>query len=254
MERLIDTHCHLNDPAFNDTIDAVLERARQKGVVGCIVPSYDRGSLARTQELARLYPGMIYPAFGIHPWFLDEGALRDVKGYLEMPETVCVGEIGLDLSPNMPAGELQESFFTAQLKMAADHLLPVTVHCRKAHERVYELVKTLKDRVTVVMHSFSGSVEMMQRFLEIGCYIAFSGSVTRKTAKKYHRCAAAVPLKRLLLETDAPSIATQTTVASRVEPVHCAEIALKIAEIRDISYDEVCRHSTSNALRVFGIR
>jgi TatD DNase family protein len=254
MNELIDTHCHLNDPAFNDTIDDVLERARQMGVVGCIVPSYDRGSLARTQELARLYPGMIFPGFGIHPWFLDEGALRDVKNYLKMPETVCVGEVGLDLSPNMPAGESQESFFTAQLEMAAHHSLPLTVHCRKAHERVYELVKPFEGRVTVVMHSFSGSVEMMQRFLDLGCYIAFSGSVTRKTAKKYHRCAAVVPLKRLLVETDAPSIATQTTVASRVEPAHCAEIALKIAEIRGIPYGEVCRHSTSNALHVFGIR
>lgn len=254
MEPLIDTHCHLNDPSFNDTIDDVLERARRKGVVGCVVPSYDRESLARTAELAQLNPDILFPGFGIHPWFLDEKALQELETYVKMPETVCLGEVGLDLSPGMPSRNAQEAFFAAQIRMAADYGMPVTVHCRRAHERVYEMVQPYRDRITVIMHSFSGSVEVMKRFLDLGCYISFSGSVTRETAKKYHRCAAAVPADRLLLETDAPSIATQTTPASRVEPVHTAEIASKIADIRGASYTEVCRRSTSNARCVFGKR
>ena len=254
MEPLIDTHCHLNDPSFKDTLDDVLERARGKGVAGCVVPSYDRESLARTAELALFYPGMIFPAFGIHPWFVEEDALQVLESYLEMPEAVCLGEAGLDFSRGMPPREVQDTFFAAQLRMAADHGLPVAVHCRKAHGRVHDMIEPYRDRVDVIMHSFSGSAETMKRFLDLGCYIAFSGSVTRRTAKKYHRCAAAVPLDRLLVETDAPSIATETTVASRVEPAHTAEVAKIIADIRGMSYDEICSRSTSNARRVFGDR
>ncbi len=252
MEKLIDTHCHLNDPSFHDTIDEVLERARKNGIAGCVVPAYDRGSFARTAELARLYPDTIFPGFGIHPWFLDDEALRELELYLKMPETVCLGEVGLDLSPGMPPRDRQEEFFGAQLERAAGHGLPVAVHCRKAHERVYGMLAPYRGRITAIMHSFSGSVEMMKKFLDLGCYISFSGSVTRDTAKKYHRCAVAVPDDRFLIETDAPSIATQTTEASRVEPMHASEVAAKIAGLRGMSVSEVCRLSTLNARHVFG--
>ncbi len=254
MEPLIDTHCHLNDPSFNDMIDDVLERARQRGVLGCVVPSYDRESFARTLELAEFYPETIFPAFGVHPWYLDEKALQELGHYLKMAETVCLGEVGLDLSPGMPSQVIQESFFAAQLRMAADHSLPVAVHCRKAHDRVYDMLKAYQGRIDIIMHSFSGSVEVMNRFIDLGCYIAFSGSVTRATAKKYHRCAASVPLDHLLVETDAPSIATESTIASRVQPAHTAEVAAKIADIRGMPYADICRHSTLNARRVFGGR
>lgn len=254
MDELIDTHCHLNDPSFQDKLGEVLERAGRKGVARCVVPSYDRESLGRTLKMTRIYAGMIFPGFGIHPWYIEDGALQELEKYLRTPEAVCVGEVGLDFSPGMPPRELQESFFKTQLGMAADRSLPVAVHCRKAHDRAYEIVRNLRHPVTLIMHSFSGSVEMMKRFLDFGAYISFSGSVTRDTAKKYHRCAASVPLDRLLVETDAPSIATQTTRASEVEPMHTTEVARKIAEIRGVPYSEICTCSTSNARHAFGGR
>ena len=94
----------------------------------------------------------------------------------------------------------------------------------------------------------------MFKFLDLGFYISFSGSVTRKTATKYHRNAAAVPLDRVLLETDAPSIATETTAASEVEPCHLVEVARKVAEIRGISLEEICAKTTENARRLFALR
>lgn len=127
------------------------------------------------------------------------------------------------------------------------------VHCRKAHERMFNILGAYRGKVTVVLHSFSGSAEVMERFLEIGCYVSFSGSVTRERAKKYHRCARLVPAERFLLETDAPSIATQTTVASLVEPLHTREVAVKVAELRGVSLEEVCRISTESACRLFGL-
>jgi len=177
--------------------------------------------------------------------------LEGLEGYLDSKEAVAVGEIGLDLVPGMAPVEVQERAFVAQLDMAAQRRLPVLVHCRKAHGRMLDILGAYRGRVVAVMHSFSGSVEIMERFLDLGCYISFSGSVTRDSAKKYHRCARVVPPERLLLETDAPSIATQTTVASRVEPLHTVEIAVKVAQLRGVSVEEVCRWSTQNAGRVF---
>lgn len=234
---LIDTHCHLNDPSFADSLDDVLDRARRAGVVRFIIPAYDRVSLPRTLELARLYPGVVFPAFGVHPWYLEDGALDDLGGYLDAEETVAVGEIGLDLAPGMAPVEVQEGAFVAQLDMAAGRGLPVLVHCRKAHERMLDILRDYRGRVTAVLHSFSGSAEVMERFLNLGCYISFSGSVTREKAKKYHRCARLVPAEQFLLETDAPSIATQTTVASLVEPSHAREVAVKVAELRGVSLE-----------------
>ena len=103
------------------------------------------------------------------------------------------------------------------------------------------------------MHSYSGSREMMARFLDLGFYISFSGAVTRRTAKKYHKNAVAVDGDRFVVETDAPSIATETTVASKVEPAHTAEVARRIAGLRAVSFGEICRLTTANAERLFGI-
>lgn len=250
---LIDTHCHLNDPSFANSLDDVLDRARRAGVVQLVVPAYDRASLSGTLELARRYPGVVLPAFGVHPWYLEDGALEELRGYLDSEETVAVGEVGLDLAPGMAPVEVQERVFVTQLDTAAERGLPVLVHCRKAHGMMLDILGAYRGKVTAVLHSFSGSAEVMERFLDLGCYISFSGSVTRERAKKYHRCARLVPAERFLLETDAPSIATQTTVASLVEPSHTREVAVKVAELRGVSPEEVCRLSTQNARRLFGL-
>jgi TatD DNase family protein len=250
---LVDTHCHLNDPSFGDSLDDVLGRARCAGVVQFIVPAYDRASLPRTLELARFYPGVVFPALGLHPWYLEDGGAEELAGYLDSKEVVAVGEIGLDLAPGMAPVEVQERAFVAQLDMAEHRGLPVLVHCRKAHGRMLDILGAYRGKVTAVLHSFSGSAEVMERFLDLGCYISFSGSVTRENARKYHRCARLAPEDRFLLETDAPSIATQTTVASLVEPSHTVEVAMKVAGLRGVSLEEVCRLSTRNARRLFAL-
>ncbi len=252
---LIDTHCHLNDPAFDVTLSDVIARARDVEVEAVVVPAYDMPSLAKTAELASRFPGFIFPAYGIHPWFVEEGVdLDEVYTSLARKGAVAVGEIGLDFSPNLPDIGLQQEFLTRQLDFAADLDLPVLIHCRKAYDALYRIAVPFRGRVKGVLHSFSGTTEMMEKFLDLGFYIAFSGAVTRKTAKKYHKNAVLVPLDRLLLETDAPSIATETTVAFKVEPRHVIEVAEKIAELRGITFEEVCRASTENAKRLFDIQ
>lgn len=249
---LIDTHCHLNDPAFESTLPDVIERAGAAGVRGFIVPAYDRVSLKRTADLASLYPGAILPSYGIHPWYAGDNINYDILlSYLRRQDTVALGEIGLDFTPDAPPEPTQIEIFTRQLNLARELNLPVLLHCRNAHDTLYQILKGYWGGVQGVMHSFSGNYEFMQRFIDLGFSISFSGSVTRKRAKKYHRNAQAVPLDRLLVETDAPSIATESTVASAVEPRHCAEVARKVAELRGIPFEEVCTRTAGNARRLF---
>jgi TatD DNase family protein len=249
---LIDTHCHLNDPSFSGRMPDIIERAKAAGVDAFIVPAYDMASLERTAQLASRYPGAVFPAYGLHPWFIGEDAdFTVIHSYIIREETIAVGEIGLDFSANCPPPEIQMPAFIRQLDIAAELNLPVLIHCRKAYDQLFEILKRYRGILKGVIHSYSGGKDIMQRFIDLDYYIAFSGSVTRSSARKYHRTAEVVPLDRILLETDAPSIATESTVASKVEPCDIPEIAEKIAELRDISAAEVCRFSTENTLRLF---
>ncbi len=252
MSGLIDTHCHLNDPSFGDRLAVVMERAKAAGVCIFIVPTYDVESLYRTAQMALTYPDAIFPAYGIHPWFLGGDVDWEmVRHYIERAETVAVGEIGLDLSPECPPADVQIPALIRQLEMAAEVGLPVIIHCRKAYGPLYDILKPFKGSVKGVLHSYSGSRDAMDRFIDLGFYIGFSGSVTRRTARKYHKTAQSVPSARILLETDAPSIATETTVASEVEPRHVLEVAKKIADLRGLDEVDVCRLATENAWRLF---
>lgn len=249
---LIDTHCHLNDPSFAHRIAQVMERAHAQGVVAFVVPSYDTQSMATTASLAQVYPGTILPAYGIHPWYVEGGVDCDeVRSKAIEGKAVAIGEMGLDFSPGLPPRGLQIDACVRQLDLAVELKLPVLLHCRKAHEALYEILSGYGKRLQGVMHSFSGSPEQMEKFLDLGLYIAFSGSATRERARKYHRNAMHVPPGRILLETDAPSIATETTVASEVEPRHTVEVARKVAELRGVSFEEICTVTTENAKRLF---
>ncbi len=158
-----------------------------------------------------------------------------------------MGEIGLDFSPECPPPEAQREPFRLQLDLAAELGLPVLIHCRKAHDELLKILTRYKGKLRGVLHSFSGGRDLALRFIELGFHIAFSGSVTRTTAKKYHKTAAGIPLDSLLVETDAPSIATQTTPASQVEPRHTAEVARTIAGLRGSTFEEIAQATTGNA-------
>lgn len=251
---MIDTHVHLNEAEFREKIDEVIGRAKSALIDACVVPAYDLDSLQRTEDLALNDPGFIFPAFGIHPWFIDDrfdaGKIRE---YLDKENAVAVGEIGLDFGVGFNNEDQQIEVLTAQLNLSIEYALPVIIHCRKAFEPLYPILSGYRGRIKGVMHSFSGSREVMERFIDLGLYISFSGSVTRKSARKYHKNAAAVPPDRYLIETDAPSIATESTVASAVEPMHLLEIANKMAELRNVKIEDIARESSENAKRLFKI-
>ncbi|MDD5712886.1 MAG: TatD family hydrolase [Smithellaceae bacterium] len=250
----VDCHSHLNDPAFDGKVPAVLERSRVADVGKIVVSAYDYPSLARTAALASAFPEVILPTYGIHPWFVEGfHDYEDLWSFLQRKECIAVGEIGLDFSPEFVHRDLQVESFTRQVDWAKDHRLPVIIHCRKAYDELYRILLPYEGRIGGLIHSFSGGENWLSRFVDLGFYVSFSGSVTRPNARKYHRVARIAPLDCILLETDCPSIATESTVASEVEPRHVIEIAAKIAEIRNMQVGDMERHTTENALTLFKV-
>ncbi len=251
--KITDTHCHLNDPSFENKLDEVLERAERSGVGNFIVPCYDIPSLERTARLSVKYKN-IYPAYGIHPWYIDEKydsiSLRD---FIVNGNTVAIGEIGLDYAEDITIPrEIQRRYFINQIELAVSFNLPVLVHCRRAHQDMLDILSRYRGRIKGIMHSYSGSKEMMYEFLSLGLYISFSGAVTRSHAKKYHENAIAIPQERILFETDAPSISIQNVQAQDVEPCHITEIIKFVADLRETDYDTMVGASINNVKSLFG--
>ncbi|MEN8209829.1 MAG: TatD family hydrolase [Candidatus Fermentibacteria bacterium] len=251
---LIDTHCHLFMEPLRSDIHGVLKRAAGKGVSAIIVPAVETSSWKRVAELSE-YPG-VYPAFGLHPWCADERFDADMLGELLMKAgSVAVGEIGLDFKIDNPDRSIQITVFRMQLDLAAELGLPVILHCRRAFDEMLSILSETRynGRIRGVVHGFSRGRQLADRFLELGFYLAFGGAVTRTRAKRARSSAAAVPLHRIVLETDSPSIGMDGVEPEEMEPAHVARIADSLALLRGISPEEVSFETAGNARKLFGI-
>jgi TatD DNase family protein len=243
---LVDTHCHLFYKPLRDDLDGVLARASAAGVTRIVVPAYDLSSWDEVRTLSER-PG-IYPALGLHPWVADEpldpAQLRD---RLRECRAVAVGEIGLDAKVEEPSMETQRRVLRMQLRVARDLDLPVLLHCRDAFDELIVELREFAPDLRGVIHAFSKAPDLAQRFLDLGMHLAFGGAVTRPGSKA-GRSVEMVPEKRMLLETDAPSIALLDVPPEGVEPRHVREIAETAARIRGVPVETVAQITTANAL------
>lgn len=246
----IDTHCHLDDPVFSDRLSEVIGRGRNAGVVKFIVPGVSpRG----WQGIADLGLDCIYPSFGLHP--MHAGLFSDtIASKLEglLPRGVATGEIGLDYTLATVSREVQMVAFREQLRLSVRLGLPVLLHCRRAFA---DLVTVLREeRVWLVggaMHAFSGSPETARDCLKLGLSISIAGPVTYRNAVRPLEVVKQIPLDSLLLETDSPDLAPEPYRALSNEPAFMVETARKIAELKDVSLEEVAVRTTANAEKIF---
>ena len=246
---LVDTHCHLYEPPLADNLDAVIDRARARGVSRVILPASDHASWPQVSTIARR-PG-VFAAVGLHPWRADEDIdPQTLAGALAEAHAVGVGGIGLDFKIESFDRQVQLAVLKRQLDLAVELDLPVLLHCRGAFEELLELVVALKPRLRGVIHAFSRGPELARRFVDAGLYVAFGGAVTRPDARA-RKAAAALPLDRILLETDAPSIGLDQVPPELVEPHHVADVAAAVATLRGIDIDTLARATTTNAERLF---
>ena len=251
---LIDTHCHLTFPPLCDNLSAVLTRALQSSVTQIITPAYDPPSWRQVQTLATLHPGVIHPALGLHPWVADQPLDLDLLATnLRDSRAVAIGEIGLDGKVDTPAMPLQIAVLEKQLELARDLNLPVILHCRGAYAELADILERFSPRLQGVFHAFTRSPELARRFLRLGLHLGIGGAVTRPRATRTRETVAAVPLERILLETDAPSIGLDGVDPLAAEPHHVAVIATAIAVLRQEEKAVVAETTTANAVRLFNL-
>lgn len=250
---LVDTHCHLDVPPLGDDPAGVLARAAAAGVRRIVLPAYDVASWPRIAALAAAHAGTVLPAFGLHPWVADQPLdLDELARRLREGGAVAIGEIGLDSQIEGPDLSAQIPALTAQLALARDLGLPVLLHCRGAFAELAELLERFSPPLSGVLHAFSRSPDLARRFLRLGLCLGIGGAVTRPRARRTRDTAATVPLERLVLETDAPSIGLEGLEPSAVEPRHVRDVAETVAELRGLTLAELATATTANAARLFG--
>ena len=265
MEKLFDSHAHYYDSRFArefGSADALLASLFDESVAAIVNIGTDvENSHGVVAEAARWQN--MYATVGIHPGDGEriadiDGALAELRALLGTAETrardkiVALGEIGLDYHYDDTDREKQAYIFEAQLKMAEEQGIPVVIHDREAHGDTFAAV-CRHPRVTGVFHSYSGSAEMVRDLVRRGWYVSFSGVVTFKNAPKVSEAAAAVPLDRLLIETDAPYLAPVPFRGQLNHSGYARYTAEKLAEIHGITTDEMVKITRENAERLFGI-
>ncbi|HZJ75838.1 MAG TPA: TatD family hydrolase [Clostridia bacterium] len=251
MNNIFDSHAHYTDSAFDDDRHPLLAFLPKAGVCGIINCGTDIKDSKESVLLSHKYDFM-YAAVGIHPHEAgntEDCYLAQLSELLEDRKVVAIGEIGLDYHYDFSPREIQKRLFNEQLHLAVKFSLPVIIHNRKAHADTLEILKEHKP--AGVMHCFSGSVEVLKEVLELNMYIGLGGAITFNNAKKALAVAAAVPLDRLLIETDCPYMAPEPHRGKRNDSSLIPFAAAKIAEIKNISVDEVLKATAENAQKLF---
>lgn len=250
-----DTHAHYDAEQFDADRDQVLSALPAAGVVLAVDPGCDLPSSRAALALAERYP-FLYAAVGYHPENCApyrEEDLDQIRDMARHPKCVAIGEIGLDYYwAENPPRALQQRVFRDQLALAAELALPVIVHDREAHGDSLAAVKEFP-AVRGVFHCFSGSAEMAKELVGLGWMISFTGVLTYKNARKALEAAAAVPLDRLMIETDSPYMAPVPCRGQRNDSRNLVYICEKLAELKGVSPGECARITLENGKRFFHI-
>ncbi|MGE7609906.1 TatD family hydrolase [Peribacillus frigoritolerans] len=253
---LFDTHVHVNAEQFNEDLEDVIERAKEAGVDNMVVVGFDRPTIIRAMELIETYDFM-YAAVGWHPVDaidMTEDDLQWIEELSNHPKVVAIGEMGLDYHWDKSPKDVQMEVFRKQIRLAKKVRLPIIIHNREATADIVNILKEEEaSRVGGIMHCFSGSAETALECINMNFYISLGGPVTFKNAKKPKEVAAAVPLDRLLIETDCPYLAPHPYRGKRNEPSYVKLVAEQIAEIKQLTIEEVSQATTENAKKLFGI-
>uniref|UniRef100_A0A1I7ZEI8 Deoxyribonuclease TATDN3 n=1 Tax=Steinernema glaseri TaxID=37863 RepID=A0A1I7ZEI8_9BILA len=257
---MIDCHCHLADPQFDNDIDDVILRAQNSGVRGAIVCAEFLDQFDRVLELSDKYPSFAFPAFGIHP--VQRGNVSANNEHYDGAEEAiirekhrlaAVGEVGLDFTPRYIKNDedkaVQREIFAKQIAIARSLDLPLNVHSRSAGSPVIDFL-IANGAEKVLLHAFSGNAKSAKKGIEAGFYFSIPPSFGLNKEEKKNLISA-IPLEQLCLETDSPVLGPSKT--ERNEPMNIMHSAKLIAEVKNVSVDEVICKTTENALKLFPI-
>jgi TatD DNase family protein len=207
---LFDSHNHLQSGKFGLAPRALIEQMREVGVSGCVVNATREEDWKAVRNIAREFPNFVRPAYGVHPWFADTvktGWQERLREMLNDDPSASVGEIGVDGWVSSPAMEIQQPVFREQIQIAVELGRPVTIHCLKAWEELFDEIDQADAwPEKFLMHSFGGSIEIAQRLMKHGAWFSFSGYFLQERKVKVLEVFKQLPKDRILLETDAPDM------------------------------------------------
>ena len=253
---IFDTHAHYDDEAFDDDREKLLERMQNRGVEYIVNVGASMSSCKSTIGLVRRFP-YVYGALGVHPDEVSELTEEDyqwLKKSIYKPKIVAVGEIGLDYHWN-DNKEQQIEWFEKQMDIAREAQLPIIIHSRDAANDTYEVMKANKaDEIGGVIHCFSYTKEMAEKFLDMGFYIGIGGVVTFKNAKTLKEVAAYTPLDRIVLETDCPYLSPEPNRGKRNSSLNLNYVAEALSQIKGINKEELIAVTEENARQLYRMK
>ena len=257
MIRLIDTHSHLYDTAFTDDIDNVIGRATQCGVDTIILPAIDSTTHDAQHTLCDKYPQLFKQMIGVHPTSIKDDYARELEVVENKLKTdhhkyIAIGEIGLDYYWDTTYSSQQCLALEQQLHWANLYHKPVCLHIRNAYSEMFKILNRYNVEAKGVFHCFSGTLDEAWRAVEMGYMIGIGGVVTFKKAA-LAEIVKDIPLDMIVLETDSPYLAPTPFRGKRNESAYCKIVAEKIAEIKNITLQEVAATTTKNAKGLFGL-
>ena len=250
---IFDTHAHYDDEQFDEDRDELLKSMSDLGVGTIVDASATYESCEKVLALAGKYP-YVYAAIGVHPdevGELNEDKIQHMKELCRNKKVVAVGEIGLDYYWDNEPHEVQQKWFIRQLKLAGEVKKPVIIHSREAAADTMYIMKNYAQGLGGVIHCYSR--EMAEEYVKMGFYIGIGGVVTFKNAKKLKDVAAAIPIEKIVLETDCPYMAPEPYRGKRNQSSYIRYVAEKIAELKEMSPEEVIAVTEKNARDLYGI-
>ena len=252
MTSFIDTHCHLD--ILESTPEETIIEAKQAGVQRMVTIAVDEPSLDFVSSTVQEFPS-VYGSVGFHPHDaskLTKSLLQKIRQLAEeQHKLIAIGEIGLDYHYMNSPAEIQQQAFRKQLQLAVELNLPVILHSREAETDTLNILQEFPVPSHGVAHSFTSSIEMARTLVEMGWYLGINGIVTFKNAEELRKVVRWLPLDRLLLETDSPFLAPTPFRGKPNKPAHIPAIATFIAELREISLEQLSAQTTANAERLF---
>lgn len=256
---LFDSHSHLNDEKFDDDRDRIIKSINELGVTKFITAGYSLSSSEKAIEIANKYD-FIYATIGISPNDIPQSEeelwkqLLEIKSILKNNnKIVAIGEIGLDYYWNTDNKDMQKKAFIEQIKIANEFNLPIVIHTRDAIMDTIQILRENNVENKGVFHCCPQNKELIKEALKLGFYISFAGPITFKNSKNANEIISLVPTDRILIETDSPYLAPEPVRGTRNVPSNVRFIAQKIANIKEIGFEDIEKITEENAMRLFKI-
>ena len=254
----IDTHSHIYLPQFDHDRELMLQRAREVGIEKIFLPNIDLASIPLIHKLCDEHPRMCYPMMGLHPCDVKEGfevVLVQMRALFSQRKYIAVGEIGIDLYWDRTTLPMQIDAFRAQILWAKELQLPIVIHARDSFDEIFSVLDELNDdRLRGVFHCFTGTNEQARKVIEYGGFMMGIGGVLTYEKSGLDAVVANIPMEYLILETDSPYLTPKPFRGKRNESAYVRFVAGRLAEVSNISMEEIGSITSENALRMFDLQ